>query len=40
MEVSDLLDTDRPFEALKKVRMLLPLEGAGVKPREINKEVA
>lgn len=40
IEVSDLLDTDRPFEALKKVRMLLPLEAACAKTYEPSKEVA
>jgi len=40
IEVSDLLDADRPFEALKKVRALLALEGAGAKPQELSKEVA
>jgi flagellar protein FlbT len=39
-EVSDLLDTDRPFEALKKVRMLLPLEASSAKTHEPSKEVA
>ena len=40
IEVSDLLDTDRPFEALKKVRMLLPLEAANAQAHEPSKEVA
>lgn len=39
-EVSDLLDSDRPFEALRKVRMLLPLEAAGSRTDEPSKEVA
>jgi flagellar protein FlbT len=40
METSELLDADRPFEALKKVRTLLPLEAAGAKAPELSKEVA
>jgi flagellar protein FlbT len=40
MEASDLLDGDRPFEALKKVRALLPLEVANTEPQEFSKEVA
>jgi flagellar protein FlbT len=40
-EVGDLLDTDKPFEALKKVRMLLPLETTNAQqPQELSKEVA
>jgi flagellar protein FlbT len=40
-EVGDLLDTDKPFEALKKVRMLLPLEATNAQqPQELSKEVA
>jgi flagellar biosynthesis repressor protein FlbT len=40
-EVGELLDTDRPFEALKKTRTLLPLEAAIlVSPQECKKEVA
>ena len=40
IETSDLLDADRPFEALKKVRMLLPLEAASAVTQEPSKEVA
>jgi flagellar protein FlbT len=40
MDVGELLDADRPFEALKKVRTLLPLEAAGTKAQELSKEVA
>lgn len=40
IETSDLLDADRPFEALKKVRMLLPLEAASAVAQEPSKEVA
>jgi flagellar protein FlbT len=40
-EVGDPLDTDKPFEALKKVRMLLPLEATNAQqPQELSKEVA
>jgi flagellar biosynthesis repressor protein FlbT len=37
---AELLDNDRPFEALKKVRSLLPLEAAGMNTVEQSKEVA
>jgi flagellar biosynthesis repressor protein FlbT len=41
IEVSALLDGDRPFEALKKVRTLLPLEAVtAAQTRELSKEVA
>ena len=41
MEASELLDADRIFEALKKVRMLLPLEAATeLRTQELSKEVA
>ena len=40
-EASELLDADRIFEALKKVRMLLPLEAATApRTQELSKEVA
>jgi|KBSSwiStaDraftv2_1062776.scaffolds.fasta_scaffold2632820_1 flagellar biosynthesis repressor protein FlbT len=40
-EASELLDTDRVFEALKKVRTLLPLEVAtAARTQELSKEVA
>ena len=40
-EASELLDNERPFDALKRVRMLLPLEvAAAMKAQELNKEVA
>ncbi|RUO98730.1 flagellar biosynthesis repressor FlbT [Hyphomicrobium sp.] len=39
VEVGNLLDQDRPFEALKKVRALLPLEPT-TKVEERSKEVA
>jgi len=40
-EASELLDGDRIFEALKKVRMLLPLEAAtALRTQELSKEVA
>jgi flagellar protein FlbT len=40
-EASDLLDSDRTFEALKKVRTLLPLEiETTAKERVLSKEVA
>jgi flagellar protein FlbT len=39
-EISDLLDRDSPFEALKKVRTLLPLEAANATTHEPSKEVA
>jgi len=40
IETSDLLDAASPFEALKKVRMLLPLEAASAVTQEPSKEVA
>jgi len=40
LEAAELLDSDRAFEALKKVRTLLPLEAANAKVQELNKEVA
>lgn len=40
VEASDLLDGERPFEALKKVRTLLPLEAGSAKMQEPSKEVA
>jgi flagellar protein FlbT len=40
IDASELLDADRPFEALKKVRTLLPLESAGIQAQELSKEVA
>jgi len=40
LEAAELLDSDRAFEALKKVRTLLPLEAANTKMQELNKEVA
>jgi len=41
MEINELLDADRPFEALKKVRTLLPLEAATTaQAQELSKEVA
>jgi flagellar protein FlbT len=41
MEINELLDIDRPFEALKKVRALLPLEAAtAAQANELSKEVA
>ena len=41
MEINELLDADRPFEALKKVRTLLPLEAATTaQAQELGKEVA
>jgi flagellar protein FlbT len=40
LEAAELLDSDRAFEALKKVRTLLPLESANAKMQELNKEVA
>jgi flagellar biosynthesis repressor protein FlbT len=40
IETADLLDSDRPFDALKKVRTLLPLEAAETNTEERNKEVA
>ncbi|MBS0235488.1 MAG: flagellar biosynthesis repressor FlbT [Proteobacteria bacterium] len=38
-ETGELLDNDRPFDALKKVRTLLPQEAAGT-AEERSKEVA
>ena len=41
LETSKLLDEDRPFDALKSVRTLLPLEASAVEgSRERSKEVA
>ncbi len=40
IETADLLDNDRPFDALKKVRTMLPLEAAGMITEERSKEVA
>jgi flagellar protein FlbT len=40
LEAAELLESDRAFEALKKVRTLLPLEAANAKGQELNKEVA
>jgi len=40
LDTAELLDSDRPFDALKKVRSLLPLEAAGMNPQEQSKEVA
>ncbi len=40
IETADLLDSDRPFDALKKVRTMLPLEAAGMTTEERSKEVA
>ncbi len=41
VETSELLDSERPFDALKRVRTLLPLEvAAAMKAQELNKEVA
>jgi flagellar biosynthesis repressor protein FlbT len=39
-EAGAMLENDRPFDALKKVRSLLPLEIAGKPIEERNKEVA
>ncbi|MBA2125932.1 flagellar biosynthesis repressor FlbT [Hyphomicrobium methylovorum] len=39
-DTSQLLDSDRPFEALKRVRSLIPLEGALEPATELTKEVA
>jgi flagellar protein FlbT len=39
-ETATLLDDDRPFEALKKVRTMLPFESAGKSTEERSKEVA
>jgi flagellar protein FlbT len=40
METADMLDGDRPFDALKKVRALLPLEITENASEERSKEVA
>ncbi|SFV37204.1 flagellar biosynthesis repressor FlbT [Hyphomicrobium facile] len=40
LDTADLLDNDRPFEALKKVRSLLPQEAALLNTEEQSKEVA
>ena len=40
IDTAELLDSDRPFDALKKVRSLLPVEAAEMNPQEQNKEVA
>ena len=40
LDTAELLDSDRPFDALKKVRSLLPLEAAGMNAHEQSKEVA
>jgi flagellar biosynthesis repressor protein FlbT len=40
IETSNLLDNDRAFDALKKVRTLLPLELAAMADEERSKEVA
>lgn len=40
LDTADLLDNDRPFEALKKVRSLLPHEAAVMNTEEQSKEVA
>jgi flagellar protein FlbT len=41
LETGELLDGDRPFDALKRVRTLLPLEAAAAEPTpERSKEVA
>ena len=40
LEAAELLESDRAFEALKKVRTLLPLEAANAEVQELNKEVA
>jgi flagellar protein FlbT len=40
LDASELLDADRPFEALKKVRTLLPLEVTAANAQERSKEVA
>lgn len=40
LDTADLLDNDRPFEALKKVRSLLPQEAAVMNTEEQSKEVA
>ncbi|MET0407024.1 MAG: flagellar biosynthesis repressor FlbT [Hyphomicrobium sp.] len=39
-EIEALLDSDRPFDALKKVRALLPTEILEKIPQELSKEVA
>ncbi|MGO4684481.1 flagellar biosynthesis repressor FlbT [Hyphomicrobium sp. 2TAF46] len=40
IDTAELLDSDRPFDALKKVRSLLPVEAAEMNPQEQSKEVA
>ncbi|MBS0238440.1 MAG: flagellar biosynthesis repressor FlbT [Proteobacteria bacterium] len=40
VDTAELLDSDRPFDALKKVRSLLPVEAAEMNPQEQSKEVA
>lgn len=40
IEAGELLDSDRPFDALKKVRALLPFETTGNATEERSKEVA
>lgn len=40
VETGNLLDNDRPFEALKKVRTMLPFEPAVEAAEERSKEVA
>jgi flagellar protein FlbT len=40
LDTADLLEHDRPFDALKKVRIMLPLEAAGMTTEELSKEVA
>ncbi|HML27336.1 MAG TPA: flagellar biosynthesis repressor FlbT, partial [Hyphomicrobium sp.] len=39
-DAGDMLDGDRPFDALKKVRSLLPLEVAANVSEERSREVA
>jgi len=39
-ETATLLDSDRPFDALKKVRAILPFEPTGRSTEERSKEVA
>jgi flagellar protein FlbT len=39
-ETAVLLESDRPFDALKKVRLLLPFESTGMPTEERSKEVA
>lgn len=40
IDTAEFLDSDRPFDALKKVRSLLPVEAAEMNPQEQSKEVA